>query len=240
MNISKNGLALIKKFEGCRLTSYQDSVGVWTIGYGTTSADKFITGTAITKGMTITQEKADSWLEKSVNNKYAPKVAEYNSTYNWNQNQFDALVSFAYNIGSIDGLVNNGKRTIAQISEKILEYNKAGGKVLAGLTNRRKAEKELFDTAVKATDSAPAYTVGKTYTLQSELKVRKGAGTTYAAKKYSELTSGGKASDKDKDGCLDKGTKVTCQEVKKVGGDIWIRCPSGWLAAYYQGNTYIK
>ncbi len=146
--ISTNGLNLIKQFEGCRLTAYQDSVGVWTIGYGTTNADKALTGITIKKGVKITQKQATEFLKNSVNKKYAPKVAKYNKVYNFNQNQFDALVSFAYNIGSIDGLTQKGTRSIKQISAKILAYNKAGGKELAGLTRRRKAEKKLFDTKV--------------------------------------------------------------------------------------------
>lgn len=146
MNISKNGLDLIKKFEGCRLTAYKDSVGVYTIGWGTTNADYSITKTHIVNGLTISQSTADSWLEKSVNQKYVPKVMKYDSTYRWNQNELDALVSFAYNIGSIDQLTANGTRSRSQISSKILAYDKAGGKTLAGLTKRRKAEKKLFDT----------------------------------------------------------------------------------------------
>lgn len=70
MKISEKGLALIKEFEGCRLTVYQDSVGVWTIGYGTTNADKAITGTSICKGLQITQATADEWLRRSVDSKY--------------------------------------------------------------------------------------------------------------------------------------------------------------------------
>jgi len=65
------------------------------------------------------------------------------SAYNWNQNEYDALVSFAYNIGSIDGLTAKGARTRSEIAAKILEYNKAGGKVLAGLTRRRQEERAL-------------------------------------------------------------------------------------------------
>jgi GH24 family phage-related lysozyme (muramidase) len=149
MEISKKGIELIKQFEGCKLTAYQDSVNVWTIGYGTTNADKAITNTKICKGLTITQKQADDWLAKSVNQKYAEKVMKYNPTYKWNQNQFDALCSFAYNIGSIDQLVQYGTRSIKEISNKILAYNKAGGKELPGLTRRRKAEKELFDTPCK-------------------------------------------------------------------------------------------
>lgn len=150
MKISEKGLKLIKEFEGCKLSAYQDSVGVWTIGYGTTNADKAITGTTICKGLRISQDTADVWLWKSVNNKYGPKVDKY-SKYEWNQNEFDALTSFAYNIGSIDQLTATGSRTKEQIAKKILEYNKAGGKVLAGLTRRRQAEHNLFITPVTKT-----------------------------------------------------------------------------------------
>ena len=127
MEISEKGLELIKKFEGCRLQAYQDSVGVWTIGYGTTNADKAITGTTIYQGLRISQATVDKY-----------------SQYGWNQNEFDGLVSFAYNIGSIDGLTAHGSRTRAEIADKILAYNKAGGKVLAGLTRRRQEERMLF------------------------------------------------------------------------------------------------
>ena len=88
--------------------------------------------------------------------------------------------------------------------------------------------------------AAPSYTVGKTYTLQVELKVRTGPGTNYAVKKHSQLTADGQKHDKDKDGCLDAGTEVTCQEVRKVGADIWMKAPSGWMAAYYEGQIFIK
>lgn len=143
MKISEKGLALIKEFEGCRLAAYQDSVGVWTIGYGTTNADKAITGTNISQGLQISQATADEWLRRSIDTKYGPKVDKY-SRYGWNQNEFDALVSFAYNIGSIDQLTANGTRTRVEIADKITAYNKAGGKVLAGLIRRRREERALF------------------------------------------------------------------------------------------------
>lgn len=88
--------------------------------------------------------------------------------------------------------------------------------------------------------SRPKYTVGKTYTLLSEMKVRTGAGTHYRAKSYKELTSDGKKHDKDKDGALDAGTRVSCLEVIPKGEDIWIRTPSGYIASYYQGKIYVK
>lgn len=141
LSISNNGLSLIKRFEGCRLTAYQDSIGIWTIGYGHTSG--------VAKGQTITQIQADRYLKADCAN--AEKaVNKYHSKYHWNQNQFDALVSFTFNCGSgnLKKLLNNGQRTIAQISAKIPAYNKAGGKVLRGLVNRRAAEKELFDRPV--------------------------------------------------------------------------------------------
>lgn len=149
MKISEKGLALIKEFEGCHLTAYQDEVGVWTIGYGITNADKSITKTTIKKGLKITKEKAEEWLEAVLNKLYAPKIMKYDVRYNWNQNELDALVSFAFNIGSIDQLTANGSRSKSVISNKMLKYNKAGGKVYNGLTRRRKAERTLFLTPVK-------------------------------------------------------------------------------------------
>lgn len=146
--ISKNCLDLVKKFEGCRLTAYRDEVGVWTIGYGITNSDKSITGTTIKRGLKISKETAEKWLEESLNKKYLPIVLKYDE-YNWNQNELDALVSFTYNIGSITQLTAKGTRSKKTIAAKLLEYNKAGGKVYRGLTRRRKAEQKLFITPVK-------------------------------------------------------------------------------------------
>ena len=99
--ISVKCLALIKEFEGCHFHTYRDEVGVWTIGYGITNADKSITGTTVKRGLKISQETAEKWLKKSLNKKYLLKVMKYDTRYGWNQNELDALVSFAYNIGSI-------------------------------------------------------------------------------------------------------------------------------------------
>lgn len=95
-------------------------------------------------------------------------------------------------------------------------------------------------TTEQNTATVPVYVVGKNYTLQAEMKVRIGAGTNYRAKKYSELTADGKRYDTDKDGALNKGTVVTCKEVVKLSNDIWMRTPSGWIAAVYNGKVYIK
>ncbi|MBS6721390.1 MAG: lysozyme [Clostridiales bacterium] len=142
--VSNAGINLIKEFEGCHLTAYQDEVGVWTIGYGITNSDRSITGTTIKRGIKISQATAEKWLEESLNRKYLPLVMKYNTRYGWNQNEIDALVSFAYNIGSIDQLTANGSRSRATIAAKMLEYVKAGGVTYNGLVRRRKAERELF------------------------------------------------------------------------------------------------
>lgn len=135
MKISKRGLEMIKSFEGCRLSAYRDSVGVLTIGYGHTSG--------VTEGMTISQERADALLLEDIN-KYERNVMSWNYLYNWSQNEFDALVSFAFNIGSIDQLTGYGKRDKSVIADKILMYCHAGGSVLPGLKRRREAERALF------------------------------------------------------------------------------------------------
>lgn len=129
MRISNKGIELIKQFEGCRLHAYKCPAGVWTIGYGHTAG--------VASGQTITQEQADELLKGDLV-KFEQKVSKYTS-YGWSQEEFDALVSFAFNIGSIEQLTANGNRSRAVIAEKILLYNKANGKVLAGLTRRRKA-----------------------------------------------------------------------------------------------------
>ena len=136
MKCSEKGKNLIKKFESCKLTAYKDSKGVYTIGYGHTKNVK--------KGMVISKQQALELFENDILI-YEKKVNKYMNTYNFNQNQFDALTSFAFNIGSIDGLTNHGKRSIKEISNKITLYNKCGGVVLKGLVKRRKLEKNLVD-----------------------------------------------------------------------------------------------
>ena len=152
MKTSSKGVSLIKSFEGCRLNAYKCPAGVWTIGYGHTAGVK--------EGDIITQEQADEYLRNDLA-KYEKAVLNYDAIYHFNQNQFDALVSFVYNcgVGNLKNLTQSGKRTLAQISIKILLYNKAGGVVLRGLQRRRAAEKELFDTPIEynKTDSKKYY-----------------------------------------------------------------------------------
>ena len=141
MRTSYKGIALIKSFEGCRLTAYLCPAGVWTIGYGHTAG--------VSKGQAITQEQADSFLKADLE-KYEKYVNATGLTLN--QNQFDALVSFTYNCGAgnLKKLIAN--RTLPEIAEAMLLYNKGGGKVLAGLVRRREAERKLFLDEVKTED----------------------------------------------------------------------------------------
>ncbi len=136
MKISQNGINLVKRFEGCRLMAYKCPAGVWTIGYGHTGSD-------VWQGLTITQAKAEQLLRQDMM-KFETHVMKFNNRYHWNQNEFDALVSFAFNVGSINQLTQNGKRSRVQIAAAMLKYNRGGGKILPGLTKRRQAEQELF------------------------------------------------------------------------------------------------
>jgi GH24 family phage-related lysozyme (muramidase) len=144
-NLSTNGLNLIKSFEGCKLTAYKclPTEKYYTIGYGHYGSD-------VTAGMKITKEQAEELLLQDCK-KAIKNVNSFMSKYNFNQNQFDALVSFAFNVGSINQLTASGTRTLEQISSKITAYNKSGGRVIAGLVKRRAKEKELFDTPTSTT-----------------------------------------------------------------------------------------
>ena len=135
--INKSGLNLIKKYEGCRLTSYVCPAGVLTIGYGHTGKD-------VKPNQTITKKKAISLLKKDLAC-FERHVQSYNYIYEWTDNEFSALVSFAFNIGNIDQLTAYGTRTRSQIRSAMLKYVKANGKTLAGLVKRRKAELKLFN-----------------------------------------------------------------------------------------------
>lgn len=144
-NLSSIGLNLIKSFEGCKLTAYKclPTEKYYTIGYGHYGSD-------VTAGMKITKEQAEELLLQDCK-KAIKNVNSFMSKYNFNQNQFDALVSFAFNVGSINQLTASGTRTLEQISSKITAYNKSGGRVIAGLVKRRAKEKELFDTPTSTT-----------------------------------------------------------------------------------------
>ena len=137
MKTSQRGINLIKQFEGVRLTAYKCPAGVYTIGYGHTRG--------VQRGMKITEEEASAFLTADLLNS-EKAVERYDSVYHWNQNEFDALVSFTFNCGAANlrSLLRNGRRNRSQIAATLPLYRKAGGKVLKGLERRRVAEKALF------------------------------------------------------------------------------------------------
>lgn len=147
MSVNQATLNLIKQWEGCELTAYQDGGGVWTIGYGTTAAAGL--GIAPTKGMAITQERAEELLRQGVD-KFAAKVDQL-ITANVNANQFGACVSLAYNIGpdafaksTVLRELNAGNKDKAAAAFRM--WNQDNGKVVKGLINRRNDEVTLFLT----------------------------------------------------------------------------------------------
>ena len=154
MKTSDNGLKLIREFEGCRLEAYLCPAGVWTIGIGHTG---YVDGVKIGKGMKISLAKAELLLATTLASTY--ETAVNNLGVLLNQNQYDALVSFCYNLGPYifkgSLLTSIKKRDWPDVTRQMLLYNKAtdpktGKKVvLAGLDRRRKAEVELFNKPIK-------------------------------------------------------------------------------------------
>lgn len=141
---SQTGVTLIIGFEGLRTKSYDDGVGVWTIGYGTT---RYPDGSKVKPNQSCTVDQAQAYFKHD--------LIEFEDTVNSsvkvqiNQNQFDALVSLAYNIGSkafrgstLLKKLNSGDYQSA--ADQFLVWRKAGGKVLDGLVRRRNTERELF------------------------------------------------------------------------------------------------
>ena len=139
MKISEDGLELIKKFEGCETSAYQDSVGVWTIGFGHTKG--------VEEGQTCSIEDAESML--------ADEMDEYEGYINnmvkvdLQQHEFDALVAWVYNLGPTNlgestmlKVLNGGQ--FDRVPEEMNRWTRGGGKILEGLVRRRQAESLMF------------------------------------------------------------------------------------------------
>ena len=138
MKISKKGIELIISFEGfsknaCKCVPTEK---YYTIGYGHYGKD-------VASDATITKKDAVALLKKDLSS-FEKKVDKYNQTYHFSQNEFDALVSFCYNVGNIDKLTVNGRRSKSEIADAMLRYTHSGGKELRGLVRRRTMERELF------------------------------------------------------------------------------------------------
>lgn len=146
MKISNNGIELIKQFEGLSLKPYLDAVNIPTIGFGSTYYED---GTKVTlKDKTITEERATELLEFVANKTFSENINKVVKVP-LSQNQFDALVSFAYNIGNknFNWSTLLKKLNLSDYIGASLEFgrwNQANGKILNGLVLRRQKEKELF------------------------------------------------------------------------------------------------
>lgn len=142
MSYGKSGRQLTEQFEGCRLVAYQDSRGIWTIGYGHTRG--------VYPGMTCTQAQADAWLQEDI--QWAASEVNRLVTVPLTQDEFDALTDFTFNCGSgnfdhstLLRLLNTGD--YADAADQFERWDLCDGKVVAGLLRRREAERELFLTA---------------------------------------------------------------------------------------------
>lgn len=139
MKISQKGIDLIKKFEGCKLQAYLCPAGVWTIGWGNTSHAK--------AGMSITQQQAETFLKDDIK----PIETLLNGMgINYTQNQFDALVSWIFNLGQGNFKSSTmykyivARKTDLEITDQMIKWVNAGGKPLLGLKKRRAEEANMF------------------------------------------------------------------------------------------------
>lgn len=146
------------------------------------------------------------------------------------------LIAAGYSCGTsgIDGIFGTATQNA------LLSFQKEHGLAADGLFGTKsKSELERRILSQKPISSRN-YVIGQTYTLQAEMKVRTGPGIRYRPRTHGELTRDGQKHDADKDGALDKGTRVTCREIKKAGNDTWMLTPSGWIAAIYDHKVYIR
>lgn len=194
MIINKATVDLVKEFEGFEARAYKCPAGVWTIGYGTTAAAGV--GIVPVDGMTISKAKAEGYLQAGLS-KFANAISlEISAPIN--ENEYGAFVSLAYNVGpdafkksSALRHFNAGKKAAA--ADAILLWNKAGGKISAGLVRRRAAERALFLTPVGAAPQAdtqdtrivpdvPRESAAQSTTVQaSAVQIASGAGAGVAA-----------------------------------------------------------
>lgn len=235
MNISTYGINMIKKFEGCRLKPYYCAAGRLTVGYG-----HLTNSTAV-----ITQKQAEDLLKSDLI-KFESRIKKATEKYGeLSQWEFDAFVSFDFNTGAINRLVDN--RNKYEAAKAMLQYVKAGGKVLDGLKERRQFEYNYFNCInieqVKRLlgYADTGYIVGNTYQTVVGLKVRSGPGKIFKSLAVCDWTRDARKHDTNpKNGCLDANTKVTCKGVQISGRDIWIKIPSGWICAVEDGEVYVK
>ena len=149
MRINETGLNLIKSYEGCSLVAYQCPANIWTIGYGNT---EYLKQFSDPSGIRITQEKADELFAQNIE-KFENGVSAIFTQNLLNDNQFSALVSFAYNVGlrtlrrsSLLRYIEENPNNFDFIRYQFLKWDHVGTRVLSGLLKRREAEFNLYST----------------------------------------------------------------------------------------------
>jgi lysozyme len=146
MRLNQRGVQLLHEFEGLRLDAYLCPANVWTIGWGNT---RYENGIPVRRGERITRQRADELFINILNKEFIPGVTRLIQRQ-LTENQFSALVSFAYNVGlgnfrssTLLRLINSNP-TNPEIRNQFMRWNRAGGQVLNGLTRRRQAEANLY------------------------------------------------------------------------------------------------
>lgn len=187
--VNEAGIALIKNFEGLRLKAYQDVVGVWTIGYGHTS---MAGEPAVTRGLAFTRQRAEMVLRSDVAN-FAAQVQRLVPDH-LNDNQFAALVSFAYNVGlgnfrqsSVLKAVLAGDDDV--VPRRLALWNRAGGRVLSGLIRRRASEGEFYVKAPQGMSHFMAAIAQPTPSELSELQTVRGSMDVPEGKSFTASTT---------------------------------------------------
>lgn len=246
MKISENGINMIKKFEGCRLIPYKDRGGKLTVGYGHLTSSN----------SPITQERADEYLRSDIC-RFERLVNDLD--YNMNKYQFDALVSFAFNIGGVLQLTDGNKRSLESLPNYMVKYCHVNGHYVRDLAKRREIEAAVFRCLSEndlrevflrnnfkyvvsdenVSEQSSLIMAGLDYVTLVGLAVRE---SPWGSKKNSEeWTDNGREHDVNpKNNYLDSGTIVTCLEVRTIDDSVWIRIPSGWICAVESNKVYVK
>lgn len=214
---SNKGIDLIKRFEGCHLKAYKCPAGVWTIGFGHTGND-------VKEGVVWTQQQADNALKADLK-KFENNVNNMESQYGYelSQNQFDALVSFTYNLGNgnLLKLTGFGSRPVEDFPKYMISYVNANGTKLQGLVNRRNAEVELFKSGQVTGETVPD--VSEVLPIVS---------VSYAVKGNYNIREFPSASGK----VINSTTRHPFVTVKGISADgMWLLTQYGWInhAAFY-------
>lgn len=193
----------------------------------------------------LSRSNAENWYGNTSDGYKRGKTPKLGAVICWAKGKAGVSSDGAGHVAIVEKIYGDGSILISQSGYKSSRFwtsKVSKGYALKGYT----FQGFIYNPAVTSSKTSVnadyiSYVTGKTYTLQANLKVRTGAGTKYRQKKVSELTASGKKSAQSGTyAVLKKGTKVTVKAVKKVGGNTWIRIPSGWICAIQGSTVYVK